>query len=98
MLSIRLFRFSGATRRLHKVQPRQYSQAATSSFREWRKASTQPNSKMAAPNKIHLTPETIGVLNVKSQTVETAAKTSELLQENHDVQRSFNLSFHLANM
>ncbi|KAE8449639.1 hypothetical protein EG329_007969 [Mollisiaceae sp. DMI_Dod_QoI] len=39
---------------------------------------------MAAPNKIHLTPETIGVLNVKSQTAETAAKTSELLQENHD--------------
>ncbi|KUJ17385.1 uncharacterized protein LY89DRAFT_733239 [Mollisia scopiformis] len=44
---------------------------------------------MATPTKIHLTPETAGVINLKLQTSETAAKTSELLQENHEQNHIF---------
>ncbi|CZR56682.1 related to HypA-like protein [Phialocephala subalpina] len=44
---------------------------------------------MATPTKIHLTPETVGVLNLKSQNSDTAAKASELLQENHEKHHIF---------
>ena len=40
---------------------------------------------MATPTKIHLTANDVGIIHNKPQTEETAAKTSELLQENHDV-------------
>jgi hypothetical protein len=43
---------------------------------------------MATPSKVHLTVEDTGIFKFKSQTTETAAKTSELLQENHDVTHS----------
>jgi hypothetical protein len=44
---------------------------------------------MATPSKIHLTTEDTGVFKFKSQNEETAAKTSELLQENHEVRSRF---------
>jgi hypothetical protein len=40
---------------------------------------------MASPSKIHLTVENTGAVGNKPQDKETAAKTSQLLQENHDV-------------
>ena len=40
---------------------------------------------MATPSRIHLTPKDTGLVHFKSPTEETAAKTSQLLQENHDV-------------
>jgi hypothetical protein len=40
---------------------------------------------MATPSKIHLTVKTTGIVDNKPPTEETAAKTSELLQENHEV-------------
>jgi hypothetical protein len=43
---------------------------------------------MATPSKVHLTVEDTGIVKFKPQTVETAAKTSKLLQENHDVNPS----------
>jgi hypothetical protein len=73
----------------------QRSQATASSFLEWRRASTQPNFNMATPSKIHLTVEDTGIVNFKPQNAETAAKTSELLQENHDVISTFPPSFTL---
>jgi hypothetical protein len=42
---------------------------------------------MATPTKIHLTLDTMGIVKNKPQTEETAAKASELLQENHEVHR-----------
>jgi hypothetical protein len=72
----------------------QRSQATASSFLEWRKASTQPNFNMATPSQIHLTVEDTGIVNFKPQNDETAAKTSELLQENHDVIPTFHPLLH----
>lgn len=40
---------------------------------------------MATSKTIHLTPDDTGVFKFGSQDSETAKKTSELLQENHDV-------------
>lgn len=45
----------------------------------------QTDDKMATPNKVYLTVDETGILKNRPQTAETAAKTSELLQENHDV-------------
>jgi hypothetical protein len=50
---------------------------------------------MATPSKIHLTVEDTGVVKFKPQNAETAAKTSELLQENHDVTSTFHSPFNL---
>ncbi|KAM3068892.1 hypothetical protein ACMFMG_004065 [Clarireedia jacksonii] len=44
---------------------------------------------MATPSKIHLTTEDTGVFKFKPQNKETAAKISELLQENHDKHHIF---------
>ncbi len=43
---------------------------------------------MATPNTIQLGVEDTGIVKYKPQDTETAKKTSELLQENHDVQTS----------
>jgi hypothetical protein len=59
--------------------------ASATSFQEWRKAATKHNGNMATPSKVHLTVHDTGIVGFKPQTAETAAKTSELLQENHDV-------------
>jgi hypothetical protein len=40
---------------------------------------------MAAPDKIHLTVEDTGIVPFKPQSTAAAERTSELLQENHDV-------------
>jgi hypothetical protein len=72
----------------------QRSQATASSFLEWRKASARPNFNMASPSKIHLTVEDTGIVKFKPQNAETAAKTSELLQENHDVISTFHPLLH----
>jgi hypothetical protein len=48
---------------------------------------------MATPSKIHLTVEDTGIVKFKPQDAETAAKTSELLQENHDVISTSHPSF-----
>jgi hypothetical protein len=40
---------------------------------------------MATPSKIHLTVKDTGIVHYKPQTEETAAKVSELLQDNHNV-------------
>jgi hypothetical protein len=40
---------------------------------------------MASPSKIHLTINDTGIVKFKPQDEETAVKTSELLQQNHDV-------------
>ncbi|KAG0646521.1 Questin oxidase [Hyphodiscus hymeniophilus] len=44
---------------------------------------------MATPNKIHLSINDTGVVHNKPQNEETAARTSELLQENHDKHHIF---------
>lgn len=54
--------------------------ATASTFQGWRAL-----SKMATPRKVHLTVNDTGILKFRPQTAETAAKISELLQENHDV-------------
>jgi hypothetical protein len=41
---------------------------------------------MASPSKIYLTANDTGVVKNKPQTDEAAAKVSELLQENHEVE------------
>lgn len=46
---------------------------------------TKNLSNMATSNTIHLTSEDTGVFKFGSQDSETAKKTSQLLQENHDV-------------
>lgn len=46
---------------------------------------------MASPSKVYLTVEDTGIFKFKPQTSEAAAKTSELLQENHEV-RSIDLN------
>lgn len=46
---------------------------------------TEQLLNMATSNTIHLTTEDTGVFKFKSQDSETATKTSQLLQENHDV-------------
>lgn len=44
---------------------------------------------MATPSKVNLTVEDTGIFKFKPQTAETAAKTSELLQENHEKHHIF---------
>ncbi|TAQ87243.1 hypothetical protein B7494_g4436 [Chlorociboria aeruginascens] len=44
---------------------------------------------MASPSKIHLTVDDTGIVKFKPQNGETAAKASELLQENHDRYHAF---------
>ena len=83
---------SNVTSGLSYVLTQQRSQATASSFLEWRRASTQPNFNMATPSKIHLTVDDTGIVKFKPQDAETAAKTSELLQENHDVTSNFHPS------
>lgn len=56
--------------------------ATASSFQQWR---TNSHHKMATPSKINLSVNDTGIVKYKSQDEETAKKTSELLQENHDV-------------
>lgn len=63
------------------IQTRGFS--THSSFQEWRQLSTR--SSMATSSKVHLTVEDTGILKFKPQNSETAARTSELLQENHEV-------------
>jgi hypothetical protein len=72
---------------LFNTTPQQRSQATTTSFQEWRRAATWRNDDMATPNKVHLTVDNTGIVQFKPQTAETAAKTSELLQENHEARR-----------
>src|ERR1700712_4207975 len=67
----------------HFVQRR--TQASAASFQQWRNSVSRSNTNMASPSKIHLTVEDTGVLKNNPQTAETAARTSELLQENHNV-------------
>ena len=43
---------------------------------------------MATPNTIQLTVEDTGIVKYKPQGAETAKRTSELLQENHEVRSS----------
>jgi hypothetical protein len=83
MFSLRSARLSSSSRLLVKTTAQQRSHKTAASFQEWRRASTRLN--MATPSKVHLTVEDTGIVKFKSQTAETAAKTSELLQENHDV-------------
>jgi hypothetical protein len=45
---------------------------------------TQKNN-MASPSNIHLTVQDGGIVKNMPQDQETASKTSQLLQENHDV-------------
>jgi hypothetical protein len=42
-------------------------------------------TNMATPTKVQLSVDDTGIFKLKSQVAETAAKTSELLQENHEV-------------
>lgn len=42
------------------------------------------NASMASPSRIHLTVDNSGVVTNKSQTADSAAKVSELLQKNHE--------------
>ncbi|PQE28606.1 hypothetical protein CJF32_00005695 [Rutstroemia sp. NJR-2017a WRK4] len=58
------------------------AQCKFSTFRPYR-------ANMATPSKIHLTTEDTGVFKYKPQDKETAAKTSELLQENHEKHHVF---------
>lgn len=46
---------------------------------------------MATPSKIHLTVEGAGVVKNKPQNPETARRTSELLQENHEVKSALEI-------
>ena len=62
-----------------------------STFQNWGLASAKPNDNMATSSKIHLTVEDTGILKLIPQTSETAAKTSALLQENHEVNPPFAL-------
>jgi hypothetical protein len=84
MFPLRSARLSTSSRLLFKAIP-QRSQATATSFQEWRTASIRSNDNMATPSKIHLTVEDTGIVKFKPQTAEAAAKTSELLQENHEV-------------
>jgi hypothetical protein len=64
------------------------TQTTASSFLEWRAATTRLHKKhetMATPTKIYLTVNDTGIIRNKPQNEETAAKTSKLLQENHEV-------------
>ncbi|KAH8591440.1 hypothetical protein B0O99DRAFT_632065 [Bisporella sp. PMI_857] len=58
------------------------SLATVSSFQKWRDTPAE-STRMATPTKIHLDVKDIGIFKVKPQSTETAAKTSELLQDNH---------------
>ena len=60
------------------------SLATHSTFQQWRATS---KTKMSTPSKVHLTVNDTGIVKNKPQTQETATRTSELLQENHDVSR-----------
>ena len=66
-------------------------QATSTSFQEWQAKSTN-DINMATSNRIVLGIDDTGVVKFKPQTREAAAKTSELLQENHEVQ-SINIIF-----
>src|ERR1700759_1721284 len=68
----------------------QRSQATSTatSFQQWRRAAITRNDNMATPNKVHLTVHDTGIVKLKPQTAESAAKTSELLQENHEARPS----------
>jgi hypothetical protein len=83
MFSIRSARILLPKRLFFQSQNR-FRPAATS-FQEWRRATITRNDNMATPSKVHLTVEDTGIVSFKPQTAEAAAKTSELLQENHDV-------------
>ena len=85
MFSVRSSRVS-PSKILHLSVTFQHRFHATApSFQKWRRAATQRNDNMATPNKVHLTVDDTGIVSFKTQTAEAAAKTSELLQENHDV-------------
>lgn len=58
------------------------------SFGQWR-ANTSLVTNMATPNTIRLTINDTGVVNFKPQNQETAIRTSELLQENHEKHHIF---------
>lgn len=85
MFPVRTARLSLSKRLLFKAATQHRFQATATTFQEWRRAATKLNDNMATANKVHLTIEDTGIVSFKPQTAETAAKTSELLQENHDV-------------
>lgn len=65
---------------------KRFNTTQASSFKQWREASI----KMATPRKIHLTPQTVGILNIGKPTGESAAAATRILQENHE---KYNLFF-----
>lgn len=62
------------------------SLTTASRSQEWRTTTNkQYISNMATPTKVQLSANDTGIFKIKPQDAETAARTSELLQENHDV-------------
>jgi hypothetical protein len=86
MFPLKDARLPSSSRIFFKKTAQQRSLAIAASFQKWRRASARLN--MATPSKVHLTVNDTGIVKFKPQTAETAAKTSELLQENHDVHLS----------
>jgi hypothetical protein len=85
MFSIRIARVSPSKIWHCSTKSQQRFLTKATSFQEWRRAATKLNGNMATPRKVHLTVDDTGIVSFKPQTAETAAKASELLQENHDV-------------
>ena len=101
MLSSRLLRTCTTSIAIHNsirksCNPRR-TLATPTSFREWRTTAKRDDT-MATSSQINLTVHDTGIFKFKAQTAETAAKISELLQENHDVSSCFKQYQFQANM
>lgn len=70
---------------LASSQKRSQTTTSTASFQHWRASQKINNLKMATSRKILLGVEDTGIVKNKPQNAETAAVTSALLQENHEV-------------
>ncbi|CAG8956255.1 hypothetical protein HYFRA_00003635 [Hymenoscyphus fraxineus] len=79
-----VFRILSSTIKSGKASLKRF-QPTTSSFRGCQSKSTT----MATANKILLTVDDIGIVKYKPQTPETARRTSELLQENHEKHHTY---------